>query len=144
LIERGRDDYLCKVIGSSRRARRRAACRLRTTMAMSGSTAILLFDYMAKKKRVSFSPVFQPLLGPLEAAAETILLERLDVSQAGFEEAPLSARRVGNKPSARSRVTGAQTWRPANEARVVRGEGGVGQLREVHEASFSRRDGRRS
>ena len=68
-------------------------------MAMSGSTAILLFDYMAKKKRVSFSPVFQPLLGPLEAAAETILLERLDVSQAGFEEAPLSARRVDNKPS---------------------------------------------
>jgi type III restriction enzyme len=40
--------------------------------------AVLLFDYMAKKKKVSFSPVFQPLLGPLDAAAEAILLDRLE------------------------------------------------------------------
>ncbi len=81
-------------------------------MAMSGSTAILLFDYMAKKKRVSFSPVFQLLLGPLDAAAETILLERLDVSQAGSQEARCSrpAELVTNHRS-RSRVTGAQTGR---------------------------------
>jgi type III restriction enzyme len=39
--------------------------------------AVLLFDYMAKKQKVSFSPVFQPLLGPLDSAAEAILLERL-------------------------------------------------------------------
>ncbi len=29
---------------------------------------------MAKKQKVSFSPVFQPLLGPLDAAAEALLL----------------------------------------------------------------------
>lgn len=40
--------------------------------------AVLLFGYMAKKKKVSFSPVFQPLLGPLAAAAEAILLDRLE------------------------------------------------------------------
>jgi type III restriction enzyme len=40
--------------------------------------AILLFDYMAKKQNVSFSPVFQPLLGPLDALAEQILLNRLE------------------------------------------------------------------
>ncbi len=40
--------------------------------------AVLLFDYMAKKQKVSFSPVFQPLLGPLDAAAEALLLERLE------------------------------------------------------------------
>jgi type III restriction enzyme len=39
--------------------------------------AVLLFDYMAKKQKMSFSPVFQPLLGPLDAAAEALLLERL-------------------------------------------------------------------
>src|SRR5205823_1778695 len=42
--------------------------------------AILLFAYMAKKKKVSFSPVFQPLLGPLDAIAETILFDRLEPS----------------------------------------------------------------
>jgi len=40
--------------------------------------ATLLFDYMAKKQKVSFSPVFQPLLGPLDAAAEALLFERLE------------------------------------------------------------------
>lgn len=39
--------------------------------------AVLLFDYLAEKQKVSFSPVFQPLLGPLDAAAEALLLERL-------------------------------------------------------------------
>ncbi len=40
--------------------------------------AALLFAYMAKKDKVSFSPVFQPLLGPMDAAAETVLFERLE------------------------------------------------------------------
>ena len=40
--------------------------------------AVLLFDFMAKKQKVSFSPIFQPLLGPLDAAAETLLFERLE------------------------------------------------------------------
>jgi type III restriction enzyme len=40
--------------------------------------ATLLFDYMAKKQKVSFSPVFQPLLGPMDAAAEALLFERLE------------------------------------------------------------------
>ena len=40
--------------------------------------AVLLFDYMAGKSRVSLSPVFQPLLGPLDAAAESILFESLE------------------------------------------------------------------
>ncbi|MEK6250700.1 MAG: DEAD/DEAH box helicase family protein [Actinomycetota bacterium] len=40
--------------------------------------AALLFDYMAKKRKVSFSPVFQPLLGPLDTAAEALLFQRLE------------------------------------------------------------------
>jgi hypothetical protein len=40
--------------------------------------ATLLFDYMAQKQKVSFSPVFQPLLGPLDAATEALLFERLE------------------------------------------------------------------
>jgi type III restriction enzyme len=49
--------------------------------------AALLFDYMAKKERMSFSPVFQPLLGPLDAEAEAVLLERLaDTVPEGDEE----------------------------------------------------------
>lgn len=39
--------------------------------------AALLFDYMAKKSGVSYAPVFQPLLGPIDAAAEALLLDRL-------------------------------------------------------------------
>ena len=39
--------------------------------------ASLLFDYMAKKEKVSFAPTFQPLLGPIDAAAEAVLLNRL-------------------------------------------------------------------
>lgn len=39
--------------------------------------AALLLDYMATKQKVSFAPVFQPLLGPIDAAAEALLLDRL-------------------------------------------------------------------
>ena len=53
---------------------------------------------MAKKQKVSFSPVFQPLLGPLDAAAEAILLDRLEPTlpeepeeQAAFFSPDLSA-----------------------------------------------------
>ena len=59
--------------------------------------AVLLFDYMAKKK-VSLSPVFQPLLGPLDTGAEVILLRRLEptlpeeaAAQAAFFSPDLSA-----------------------------------------------------
>ena len=58
----------------------------------------LLFDYMAKKQKVSFSPVFQPLLGPMDAAAEGLLFARLEPSlpeevdeQAAFFNPDLSA-----------------------------------------------------
>lgn len=40
--------------------------------------AALLFDYMARKQKMNFSPVFQPLLGPLDAEAENVLLDRLE------------------------------------------------------------------
>lgn len=60
--------------------------------------AALLFNYMAKKQKMSFSPVFQPLLGPLDAAAEVVLLERLEPAlpeeseeQAAFFSPDLSA-----------------------------------------------------
>ena len=39
--------------------------------------AVLLFDFMASKQNVSFAPVFQPLLGPIDEAAETLVLSRL-------------------------------------------------------------------
>jgi len=39
--------------------------------------AINLFHFHERKEPVSFSPVFQPLLGPIDHAAETLLLKRL-------------------------------------------------------------------
>jgi type III restriction enzyme len=38
---------------------------------------VLLFDFMASKQNVGFAPVFQPLLGPIDEAAENLLLARL-------------------------------------------------------------------
>jgi len=39
--------------------------------------AVLLFNFMASKEKVGFPPVFQPLLGPIDAEAEALLLGRL-------------------------------------------------------------------
>jgi type III restriction enzyme len=39
--------------------------------------AVLLFGFMSTKSGVVFSPVFQPLLGPLDEAAEAIVISRL-------------------------------------------------------------------
>lgn len=39
--------------------------------------AVSLFRFHEKKQRVSFAPVFQPLLGPIDHAAEALLLDRL-------------------------------------------------------------------
>ncbi len=39
--------------------------------------AVALFHFTEKKETVSFAPVFQPLLGPIDDAAQAILLERL-------------------------------------------------------------------
>lgn len=39
--------------------------------------AVTLFHFHEKKEAVSFAPVFQPLLGPIDHAAEALLLSRL-------------------------------------------------------------------
>jgi type III restriction enzyme len=39
--------------------------------------AVSLFKFHEKKSGVSFAPVFQPLLGPIDSACEALLLERL-------------------------------------------------------------------
>jgi type III restriction enzyme len=52
--------------------------------------AVLLFNFMASKQNVAFPPVFQPLLGPIDAAAEALLVGRLEAS-------------VPDDPDARSR-----------------------------------------
>jgi type III restriction enzyme len=39
--------------------------------------AVALFCFHEKKQGVSFAPVFQPLLGPIDSAAETIMVSRL-------------------------------------------------------------------
>jgi len=39
--------------------------------------AVSLYRFHEKKKQVSFAPVFQPLLGPVDRAAEALLLDRL-------------------------------------------------------------------
>jgi type III restriction enzyme len=39
--------------------------------------SVLLFNFMANKEKVAFPPVFQPLLGPIDASAEALLHERL-------------------------------------------------------------------
>lgn len=39
--------------------------------------AVSLFKFHEKKTGVSFAPVFQPLLGPIDAACEALLIERL-------------------------------------------------------------------
>jgi hypothetical protein len=38
----------------------------------------LLFNFMANKEKVAFPPVFQPLLGPIDATAESVLRDRLE------------------------------------------------------------------
>lgn len=40
--------------------------------------AIQLFNFMANKPDAVFAPVFQPLLGPVDRAAETLVLQRLE------------------------------------------------------------------
>ncbi len=74
--------------------------------------AVLLFDYMAKKKKVSFSPVFQPLLGPLDAIAEAILLDRLEPElpeeseeQDGFFSPNLSAEKKKHREFLENQVS---------------------------------------
>jgi type III restriction enzyme len=44
---------------------------------------------MAKKQNVSLSPVFQPLLGPMDAAAEALLFARLEpaLPESDYEQA---------------------------------------------------------
>jgi type III restriction enzyme len=66
--------------------------------------AALLLDYMSQKQKVSFSPVFQPLLGPIDALAETLLYERLegtvpesDEDQSSFFSPDLSGERKGKQ-----------------------------------------------
>jgi len=39
--------------------------------------AVTLFSFLEKKTGISFAPVFTPLLGPIDNAAETLILERL-------------------------------------------------------------------
>src|SRR5207253_2040381 len=39
--------------------------------------AVSLFKFHEKKAGVSFAPVFQPLLGPIDVACEALLIERL-------------------------------------------------------------------
>ncbi len=60
--------------------------------------AVALFHFHEKKESVSFGPVFQPLLGPLDQGAETILLSRLtadvpaaEIAQKDFFEPDMSA-----------------------------------------------------
>jgi type III restriction enzyme len=42
--------------------------------------AVQLFNFMAKKPDAVFAPVFQPLLGSVDRAAETLMLQRLEPS----------------------------------------------------------------
>ncbi len=42
--------------------------------------AVLLFDFMTSKQNIAFAPVFQPMLGPIDEAAEKLLLSRLQSS----------------------------------------------------------------
>ena len=60
--------------------------------------AVMLFHFHERKETVSFAPVFQPLLGPIDHAAEALLLGRLSAdvpaeatAQKDFFEPDLSA-----------------------------------------------------
>jgi type III restriction enzyme len=66
--------------------------------------AILLFDFVASKPNAGFAPIFQPLLGPIDGAAEKLLMSRLESSvpvdphaRTGFFE-PIPA--ASGKPNA--------------------------------------------
>jgi type III restriction enzyme len=50
--------------------------------------AVILFQLHEKKEGLSFGPIFQPLLGPIDESAEALLLERLsgDVPAAEAEQ----------------------------------------------------------
>lgn len=67
--------------------------------------AVALFGFHRNKDAVSFAPVFQPLLGPIDHAAEALLRARLEgfvpadsVSQADFFEPDLSAVKKNKHP----------------------------------------------
>ena len=47
--------------------------------------AVSLFHFHEKKKEASFAPVFQPLLGPIDHAAETVLVNGLMADVPGCE-----------------------------------------------------------
>ena len=51
--------------------------RIRSRARRGIEHAVLLFDFMARKQNVGFAPVFQPMLGPIDEAAERLLLIRL-------------------------------------------------------------------
>ena len=50
--------------------------------------AVMLFAFHEKKRELSFGPIFQPLLGPIDESAEALMLERLssDVPAAEAEQ----------------------------------------------------------
>ncbi|MEN6532639.1 MAG: DEAD/DEAH box helicase family protein [Bryobacteraceae bacterium] len=73
--------------------------------------AIALFLFHEKKESVTFGPVFQPLLGPIDQGAESILLQRLspevpavEVEQRDFFEPDMSAVRKRSADFYRERI----------------------------------------
>lgn len=67
--------------------------------------AVALFAFHKNKEAVSFAPVFQPLLGPIDHAAEALLRTRLErfvpaesVSQTDFFEPDFSAVKMNKHP----------------------------------------------
>jgi type III restriction enzyme len=51
--------------------------RLPTRYRKAVEQAVAIFYFLEKKEAPSFAPVFQPLLGPIDSAAEALLLSRL-------------------------------------------------------------------
>lgn len=73
--------------------------------------AVALFGFHKNKDAVSFAPVFQPLLGPIDHAAEALLRTRLEatvpadsVSQTDFFEPDFSAAKKNKHPFLRDQA----------------------------------------
>jgi type III restriction enzyme len=64
-----------------------AIAKLPSRYRKSIEQAVALFYFLEKKEAASFAPVFQPLLGPIDHAAESLLLGRLSADVPSAETA---------------------------------------------------------